>query len=176
MTTKEFIKLPVEVINQMSADEIKKVLNDMKIDDVNKLTCLKFTLWKDKSDVFVSELVHNTVKDCVSAFLKTITIRQIIDNDLFYSLIGYGEFFAFSKEKDVSVNISYRNIKGNSSTCCVQVCSFQDGVLMITHGWDAARPRFGELIHKENEYYFSKVDYVDSKRFTKVEKPFGFFN
>lgn len=175
MKATEFVKMPVEVINQMSADEIKKVLNDMKIDDINELTSLKFSLWKDNSDVFVSELVHNVVKDCVSAFLKTVTLRQIVDSDLFYSLIGCcGEFFAFSKS--VSVDISYKNIKGNSCVCCVQVCHFKDGKLMITHGWDAARPRFGKLLHKENQYYFSKVDFIDKKKFTKVEKPFGFFN
>jgi hypothetical protein len=173
MTTKEFIKSPVEAINKLSTDEIKVALKDMEITDIKKLTSLKFSLWKDDSDVFISELVHNVVKDCVSAFLKTTTLRQVVDNDLFYSLIGRcGEFFAFSK--NVAVDISYRNINGNGSTCCVQVCSFKDGVLMITHGWDAARPRFGKLLHKENEYYFSKVDFVDRKKFTKVEKPFGF--
>lgn len=175
MTTKEFVKLPVEAINKLSTDKIKVALKDMEVTDIKKLTSLKFCLCKDNSDVFVSEHVHNVVKDCVSAFFKTITLRQVVDNDLFYSLIGRcGEFFAFSQS--VAIDISYRNIRGNSSTCCVQVCSFKDGVLMITHGWDAARPRFGKLLHKENEYYFAKVDFVDSKKFTKVEKPFGFFD
>lgn len=175
MTTKEFNKMPVSAINKLSVSEIDDALKDIALSDVKSLTSLKFTLYKEDSEVYVSKCVHDVVQANVKAFLKTVTLEQVETNNLFYSLIGIcGEFYAYSQA--VAVDICYKNIKGNSSVCCVQFCRFKDGLMMITHGWDSARPRFGKLLHKENQFYFSKVDFVDLRKFRKVEKPFGFFN
>lgn len=171
--TKTFINMPVAAINQLKDNEIMSYLSDMTIKDLKKLSTTKFTVFGN-SDIYVSKRVSDIVLKTVNKFFMNLSLQEIIDNDLFYSLIGYGDFYSFSKE--VAIDISFKNIKGNSNTCCVQVNKFKDGVLLISHGWDAARPRFGKLLHKENQYYFSKVDFVDSKKFKKVDKPFGFFN